>query len=319
MPRPAAIPDLRYYLFRLLLQVCAWLPLAVLHRIGGLWAALLMVLPNRSRRTTAVNLALCFSDLSEAECRALCRRSLYHTACAALEMGRVWLWPAERAFGLVTEVEGGALLQRALADGDGVIVLTPHLGNWELFGLYLSRLSQSSRPSRSRSQCLSSKDAAVTYLYQPPRNEALHRLLVQSRSRSGIALAPADRRGVAMLMKALGRGDIAGVLPDQVPTRSGGLHADFFAHPALSMTLVSRLLQGRRAKVLCGFAERLPKAAGFRIRLFEADPQIHSPDLQKSVTALNRSIEHCVHQALPQYQWEYKRFRKPPPGGANVY
>jgi KDO2-lipid IV(A) lauroyltransferase len=41
-----------------------------------------------------------------------------------------------------------------------------------------------------------------------------------------------------------------------------------------------------------------------------ADELIYSEDLTQSVAGLNRSVEACVSRALPQYQWEYKRFRR---------
>ena len=255
-----------------------------------------MRVPNRARDTTVTNIGLCFPHLGEDERRALCFESLFHTACAALEMGKVWLWPAERACGLVREVQGGHLLREAMDEGRGAILIFPHLGNWEIFALHAPR------------------GLDATYIHLPPRNEYLRRLLLRTRTRAGLKLAPAGRRGVAMLVKALGRGGLIGVLPDQVPGRGGGVYADFFSQPALTMTLPSRLLRGNPVKVLCGFAERLPDAAGFRINLQEADPDIHSPDLHRSVAAVNRTLETCVKQAVPQYQWEYKRFRHPPDG-----
>ncbi len=272
----------------------------MLHATGRGWSALLMHIPNRSRQTTLTNLALCFPDMPAAERRALCRESLYHTACTALEMGKAWLWPMQRTISLVREVEGGHLLQQALQSGQGTIILVPHLGNWEIFGLHLAH-----NPTHNTD---------TTFMYLPPKHQALNQLLLKTRSRAGLTMAPANRKGVAMIIKALNRNALTGILPDQLPTNQGALHANLFNQPALTMTLISRLLQNKSITVLCGFAERLPAGAGFKVHLQKADPAIHDSNLQHSVEALNRTIENTVKQAPAQYQWEYKRFRRPPDG-----
>jgi KDO2-lipid IV(A) lauroyltransferase len=211
-------------------------------------------------------------------------------------MGKSWLAPMDKVRGLVTETEGMDAFREAIASGQGLILLAPHLSNWEVFGYYTA------------------KDADTTFMYQPPKSPTMDALLKKTRSRGGIELAPANRQGVAQLMKSLQRGGLVGILPDQVPTDSGGLHADFFGHPALTMTLVSKLLARRPVPVFCGFAERLPSGRGFRVIIQQADPTIYSEDLAESVRGLNLSVEACVRRAVPQYQWEYKRFRRQPDG-----
>lgn len=224
------------------------------------------------------------------------RESLRGTACTALEMGKSWLAPMDRVRGLVTETEGMEAFREAIAAGQGLILLAPHLSNWEVFGYYTAT------------------EVDATFMYQPPKSPAMDALLKKTRSRGGISLAPANRQGVAQLMKTLQRGGLVGILPDQVPTDSGGLHAEFFGHPALTMTLVSKLLARRHVPVFCGFAERLPKGGGFRVIVQQAHPTIYSEDMAESVRGLNLSVEACVRRAVPQYQWEYKRFRRQPDG-----
>lgn len=211
-------------------------------------------------------------------------------------MGKAWLLPLQSMLSLVTEVEGLDEFNEALAAKDGVILIAPHLGNWEIFGVYIA------------------KGINSTFLYQPPKMPGLDRLLKRSRSRSGISLAPTNKKGVAKILASLQRGELVGVLPDQVPTDEGGIYAPFFGEPALTMTLVSKLIKRRNAKVFCGYAERLPDSKGFKVVVTEASPEVYSDDLQESVEAINRTVERCVLQAVEQYQWEYKRFRRRPDG-----
>ncbi|MCH7815112.1 MAG: lysophospholipid acyltransferase family protein [Proteobacteria bacterium] len=277
-----------------------WLPLSWLHALGAACGYCLVLIPNRARDTTRKNLRACFPQKSDDEISLLTRKSLQNTACTAFEMGKAWLLPVNKTRSLVTQTEGIELFQQALKSGEGVILLAPHLSNFEIFGIYIA------------------KDIESTFLYQPPKIPALDSLLQRTRSRGGIKLAPTNRKGVAQLLTALKNGELVGVLPDQVPTDEGGIYAPFFGEQALTMTLVSKLVRRKKVRVFCGYAERLPKARGFKVIVIEADQAIYSEDLETSVAGLNKTIEQCVERALTQYQWEYKRFRRQP-GGKQFY
>lgn len=209
-----------------------------------------------------------------------------------MEMGKAWLLPMEKTLELVIDAEGIEAFESAHNEGKGVILLAPHLGNWEFYGFHLCEA------------------IASTWLYQPPKYAALDTLITQTRSRAGVKMAQTNQRGVAEVFKALKNGEAVGVLPDQVPPLEGGTYAPFFDVPALTMTLVSKLVQKTEARVFCGFAKRLPASEGFKVIIEEAENEIYSSDLTESVAALNRSVEKNVLKAVEQYQWEYKRFRK---------
>ena len=272
------------------------MPLRIVHRLAFIWGSMLFYLPNRARNTTLKNLSVCFPDLSKVEISRLAKESLTSTASTIMEMGKSWMLPIDETYSLVTQVEGLKELRQAVNGKQGVILLAPHLSNWEIFGMYVCQ------------------NITSTFMYQPPKLPALDRLLQRTRSRGGINLAPADRKGVSLVVKALQRGEMVGILPDQVPNEEGGEFANFFGKQALTMTLVSKLLNRSQAKVFCGFVVRLPKSEGFKLTIREADQSIYDKDLITSVGGLNKSVEDCVHMAADQYQWEYKRFRRQPEG-----
>lgn len=132
-------------------------------------------------------------------------------------------------------------------------------------------------------------------------------------------MVPTNQRGVAKLLQTLRQGEMVGILPDQEPPREAGVFAPFFSVPALSMQLVSRLINRTGARAVCGFARRLPLGKGFEIIFLPADEALYSEDVQTSVTGLNRSVESCIAQAPEQYQWEYKRFKTGPEGKTRLY
>ena len=272
------------------------MPLRIVHGLATIWGSMLFYLPNRARNTTFKNLSICFPDLSNVEISRLAKESLTSTARTLMEMGKSWMLPIDKTYSLVTEVEGLREFRKAVNDKKGVILLAPHLSNWEVFGMYVCQ------------------NIASTFMYQPPKLPALDRLLQRTRSRGGINLASADRKGVSLVLKALQRGEMVGILPDQVPNDEGGEFVDFFGKQALTMTLVSKLLKRSHARVFCGFVVRLPKSEGFKLTIQEADQSIYDKDLITSVGGLNKSVEDCVLMAVDQYQWEYKRFRRQPDG-----
>ena len=255
---------------------------------------MLYYLPNRARDTTLKNLQVCFPDLPAKEISRLAKESLTSTASTALEMGKSWMLPIEKTCSLVTQTEGLESFQQAVKSSQGIVLLAPHLSNWEIFAVYVSQNIES------------------TFMYQPPKLLALDRLLRRVRSRGGMKLAPTDIKGVSLVLKALKRGELVGVLPDQVPNEEGGEFAKFFGEQALTMTLVSKLVARSQARVFCGCVVRLPKGRGFKLTIQEANQLIYNEDLLTSVRGLNKSVEDCVLMAVEQYQWEYKRFRKQP-------
>ena len=291
---PTLLSRLRFLVALGFIRLTSVLPLRFLHRIGGGLGWLFAVIPNRSAATTRRNIAACFPALSSSEQESLARQSLKGMVCTGLEMGKAWILPIEGTLAQVTEVEGLVALQAAAKAGDGVILLAPHLGNWEIFGYFAC------------------EGIASNFMYQPPKNPQMDALLRGVRAKSGIQLAPTNRKGVAILLGALQKGELVGVLPDQVPTDEGGVYADFFGESAFTMTLTSRLAQRGTPRVFCGFAQRLPKGKGFKVIVHEADAGIYDKDLGASAAAINRSVERCVRLAPEQYQWEYKRFRRQP-------
>lgn len=285
----------------LLIRLLALLPLRVARTLGKVAGQLSWALQTRMAKTTLTNLRLCFPEKPEAESEALARLSLQHTCQTISEAGAVWLWPAAKTMALITEVEGLGLLQAIKTRGKGVLVIAPHIGNWEMLGLFLAVCG-----------C-----GPAYELYQAPRSPALDKLIFQGRSRTGAHMVNTDNKGVAELLKALRRGEIVGILPDQVPLESGGEFAPFFGVSALTMTLLTKLQQKTGAGVLLCYTKRTTE--GFHLVIKDAAPGIDSESPATALLALNQSVEMAVRDAPEQYQWEYKRFKRQPEGVTPPY
>ncbi|KAF0190591.1 MAG: lipid A biosynthesis lauroyl acyltransferase [Gammaproteobacteria bacterium] len=287
---------MRARIARLVLRISALLPLPVAHLIGTMTGWLMAVFPNRQRLISTINVQRCFPELDDHARRQRVRRSLIETGKTALEVGALWLWRKPRMLALVKQVSGEDALKAALAEGRGAIIAAPHLGAWEMVGLYCSA------------------HYPMTSLYRPPRMAELDKMIRESRERAGATLVPTDASGVRALYKALGNGELIGILPDQIPNTGNGLFAPFFGNDAYTMVLLPRLVQKTGAAVFFTYAERLPRGRGFHLHFVKADAEIGDPDPLKAVAALNRGVEQCVRSLPEQYQWSYRRFYMRPGG-----
>jgi KDO2-lipid IV(A) lauroyltransferase len=265
------------------------LPWGGIQAVGRLLGELLVWVPNRQRRDALINIRLCLPKLGTAEQLALRRRSMIQFARTFVEMAAMWLWSPERVLALVRRESGTELLQRE--PGRGLIVLAPHLGSWELAGLYMA--------SRG----------GITSMYRPQPH--LDDLILTARQRSGASLVPDDVSGVKRLLRAVKKGGQIGILPDQVTREgTGSVFAPFFGIPAVTMLLVAGLARRSGARVVFLFAERLPGGRGFHLHCLPAPAGIDAENDQVAAAALNQGVEGCIRLCPEQYQWTYRRFRR---------
>lgn len=292
---------MRALLIKFYLYFCAILPLPLLHAIGSLAGGLLILLPNRLAGTARINLEHCLPELDANGRRRLLRACMIETGKTLLETGALWLRPAPRVLRLVHEVDGQEHVEAALAAGRGMILATPHLGAWEIAGLY----------------CAARYD--ITCLYRPLRIAGLESLVNRARSRAGGHYVPTNARGLRTLFKTLEEGGTVAMLPDQEPKSGTGVFAPFFGIPAFSMVFLSRLTAKNNTPIVFVWCERLSLGRGYRLHFRQPPEQAYAQDLETSVTGINQAVEDCIRECPAQYQWGYKRFRLRPTGEAPFY
>ncbi|MES9971118.1 MAG: lysophospholipid acyltransferase family protein [Candidatus Thiodiazotropha sp.] len=281
-------------------RLSAHLPLHWLHMIGHLLGHFFILLPNRERRITEINLRLCFPEKSDKELRRLRDRSIRQMGATLMEMTAVWFAPIERVLAKIQQISGSELLERE--QGQGLIILAPHLGCWEILGLELPTHEQ------------------VTSLYRPPRNRVYETIVKQARERTGAELVPTDTSGVKRIYQTLKRGGVTCILPDQQPrSDTGAVFAPLFGVPALTMLLTNRLARKTGAKVIFAYAERLSGGRGYHVHYLPADERIGDHDPELAACVLNQGVESIVRRLPDQYQWSYKRFHIQPDGARSPY
>jgi len=283
------------------LKLLAWLPLPVLHTIAHPLGWLLYGLKTKQRYYAETNLALCFSELSNVERQRLTRRSLVATIKVLLESPLLFLGRASRVLKLVREVSGESLLKEGLARGKGIIIVCPHLGNWEVVGLYISR------------------HYPMTSMYRPQRHPGMDTMIKQGRERFGAKLVPSNNQGMRDLLRALQQGKVIGTLPDQNPGVGTGVFVPFFGVMTYTPVFAGRLAHRTGASVVMVVAERLPWGRGFRIKMTPASKGLYDEDSNEAAACMNRDIETIIRATPAQYWWGYNRFRTRPEGEPPIY
>ena len=274
-------------------------PLPLLHRIGALLGWVTWCASPTYRRRLAANIAQ--AGLPTAT------RRLAVASAGRMVAELPWLWcrRPDAPLGDIVRWEGAEHVEAALARGRGLVMLTPHLGCFEIIAQAYAERWGGQR--------------AMTALYRPARQPWLRDLVAQSRNRPGLETAPATLAGVRQMIRALRKGGTIGLLPDQVPPDGLGVWAPFFGREAYTMTLAARLVQQTGADWLLLACERLPGGRGFVIRASLPDEALPAstdePDAERlavrSAGVVNRAMERLIRQNPGQYLWGYHRYKAP--------
>ena len=306
MPRqPARIakPPLRHRLREplaaFLLAAFSRLSLCTAHRLGRLIGSLAFYLPTRARKISLTNIAIYAGIYSGVNQKRLAKQSLQHTACAFTELGALWLWPEQAIYSMIKSVEGEQHVKAALENAKGVIFITPHIGSWEMIGLYVAR------------------NFNLTTMYKPHRIAAVSDVMKHGRERFGGTYVPANSQGLAQLLKALRAGNSIGLLPDQDPGYESGVFAPLLGIETNTVTLIAKLAAKSGAPLLACYSERMLNGEGYKV-IFR--PAITLPnDIHAATCEMNKEDEQVIHACPQQYLWSYPRFKRRPNPDEDFY
>jgi KDO2-lipid IV(A) lauroyltransferase len=278
-------------------------PLRFLHALGALLGWLAYALSGSYRRRLDANAAL--AGLSTAQRRS----AVAEAGRMVAELPRLWLRPAGTLIEDPLRWEGEALLDEWIALGRGIVLLTPHMGSFEIAAQAYAEKFGPRQP--------------LTVLYRPARQAWLRELEETARLRPALATAPATLTGVRQMLRALRRGETVGLLPDQVPPDGMGVWAPFFGQPAYTMTLAARLVQQTGAAIGIVWCERLARGCGYVVRVLPlpiplpaTDPTADDEARQRAdASAINQSMEAVIRQRPGQYlrycPGGYHRYKAP--------
>jgi Kdo2-lipid IVA lauroyltransferase/acyltransferase len=286
---------LEYGAFQLLLGGVRFLPegwaMALASSLGWVAGSLLRV----RRRDVEANLLRAFPAESprwRSRVAAACYRHLARETLMTLRLAGV----SGSVLGERTDFAGVEELHEALRGGKGIVMVTGHLGNWEIAG-----------------GALAAHGIPVDAVAQVQRNPLFNRHIATARAHLGMRIIP---RGGAFArgFRALREGRLLGLVADQ-NVRSGGVFVDFFGHPAATARGPALLALRSGAPLFFLSCLRLPGNGKYQIELTRL-PAIDTGDAEADVAALTQRhttlLEEAVRRAPEQYFWLHRRWKTQP-------
>jgi Kdo2-lipid IVA lauroyltransferase/acyltransferase len=276
----------------LLLIACA--PLGVVLGAARLAARAAFVLWSRRRRIALENIRRASVCADEAEVRALALASFVAFATMAAEsiVASRGLtrdnWAAHVRLRLSAETE--ALLRRP---GQGLIVASAHLGNWEVAARAISMVKP------------------LLVAYRPFNNPHLDKIAHEARQGEHLRLVSRLEVRPLAFLRALAAGDVVALMIDQHATR-GRVAVRFFDRPAWATKSVAMLSLTTRVPLLFAFAVR---TGPLRYDVHATGPLefARSGDREKDAEtitqALTDEVEKAVRRYPEQYLWGHRRWR----------
>jgi KDO2-lipid IV(A) lauroyltransferase len=276
-------------------HVLARMPLPVMQRLGAVLGWLVWGLSPSYRRNFKANVKAAGVSWRDA------RPAIAAIGAMVAELPWVWMRPhAAKLDGLMTW-DGAEHFEAAMQAGKGVIIMSPHLGAWEIGA---QAIAEKFGPTYG----------PMVALFRPARQAWLEPLVANARTRPYLDSAPTSLAGVRTLIRALRHGGYTAILPDQVPPMGQGVWAPFFGREVYTMTLLAKLAQQTGAQVIMTWCERLPVGQGFcmHMRPFDA-PEMKDATVSPEVAAavVNQGVERMVREAPGQYLWGYARDKQP--------
>jgi Kdo2-lipid IVA lauroyltransferase/acyltransferase len=268
-----------------ILRLVGKLPLPFLHALGTVLGWVIYGTSPTYRAHLRANLAQ--AGYRDAAVR---REAIASAGKMLAELPALWFRPHAEVGALVREVTGVEEAFAARDAGTPLLLLTPHMGCFEVTSQYAAL------------------HMPITVLYRPPKLGWLEPLMLEGRSRANVHLVPADLSGVREVFKALQRGGAVGFLPDQVPGEGEGEWTEFFGRPAYTMTLAAKLAAREGVACFLAFGRRLPAGRGYALVLRRLPPALPG---EAPTRRINRALEALVRECPGQYLWSYNRYKIP--------
>lgn len=281
---------------RVLQGLGAVLPLRTLCGLGGMLGGVARRFAPKDMKRARQHLEIAFPAISDEAREKLLQASMRHLGRTAAET--LWLLRASASeVDEVCDICGQEHLFQALESGKGAVLITGHLGNWELLN---ARLGTAGIPMT----------IAVKDVYDP----RVDNLATALRSRFGSQVVHRGRNAGARLFEALNNNRVNGLLIDQDIRDIPGVHVPFFGRPALTPIGAAQLALKAGCPIVPAFVHR--KADGKH--LAEVFPPLDAPIPQETrdqvvelTAAATAAIESQIRRFPEQWVWMHRRWRTP--------
>ena len=260
--------------------------------LGELWFAV----DKRHRRMALDNLTRAFGgEKSDREIRQIAKQVFRNIVHVVFEVGwSLHLLPKD--LGGFFTIKGLAYFRAAIRKGKGALILTGHVGNWELVPLVAFMTGYSANS-----------------LYRPIDYAPLDRFFVETRTRFGLKMIPKDA-SLLRAFRALKRGETVAMLMDQNVGLHKGVMVDFFGRRACTSYGLAYIALKTGAPVLPFCVVR--DGRGFTAEMGPEIPFIKTgddrKDLEENTRQYNEALETIIRRYPDQWLWVHNRWKTRP-------
>ena len=242
--------------------------------------------------------AAAFPELPREEALRIARASYAHLGRTTIETALLPSFSTTEVLDLFERVDGWSIVEERLARGKGLILVTGHLGNWELGGAYLS-----------------ARGLPLEAVARHMANPLFDRYLTRTRERIGMTVVH-DEDAVRRVPRALRDGAAIAFLVDQGVVGLASTWVPFFKRMAKTPRGPAVFALRLGAPIVFGTALRQPSG---RYQLtFEPIEARSTGDLDADVDRIvadyTAVLEKWVRRAPEQYFWHHRRWKHQRPG-----
>jgi KDO2-lipid IV(A) lauroyltransferase len=301
---PAPRERLEFALCWLLVKSLGLLPRGLARAIGAAIGGLAYHLLSRLRRTGLCNLELAYPDWPPAQRETTLRKVYRNLGYQLAEFCLMPRYTLDRASRFI-EYQGLEHYLEARSRGQGVLVLTGHLGAWELSSFFHSLAGFP-------------MGLVIRRLDNPLVDEFVNRI----RCLHGNRVIHKDdfARGLISSMRA---GETVGILMDTNMTPPQGVFVPFFGVDACTASGLARVALKTGAAVLPGFLLWDEVRSKYVLRFGEQIPLIRGgnadDDVLANTAAFAAITERSIREFPEQWLWMHRRWKTRPLNDAKIY
>ena len=287
-----------------MVQALGLLPRGLARAVGAGVGAFAYAVLGRLRKVGLTNLKLAYPEWSDPERERVLRLVYRNLGYLLAEFCRMSRYSAEQASGFI-EYDGLEHFLAAREQGKGVLVLTGHLGAWELSSFYHSLAGYP-------------MGMVIRRLDNPLVDGFVNRI----RTLHGNRVIHKDdfARGLISSMRA---GDTVGILMDTNMTPPQGVFVPYFGVQACTASGLARVALKTDAAVLPGFLLWDEDRKSYVLRFGERMELVRTGDAEvdivENTAKFTAAIEAAVRRNPEQWLWMHRRWKTRPVGEQGVY
>ena len=288
----------------LLLKFVGLLPRPLARGMALVTVRVLLALLPRLRKIALFNLRLAFPEWTDTKRNETLHHMARNLAWQAVEFARFPRYTRENV-SQVIEIEGHENFLQAQQRGKGTLILTGHMGAWELSSFAHALYGY-----------------PMHYMARPLDNAQLDRFVNRYRCLSGNQPIYKNESARAVL-KALHEGGVVGILADQNTLPEEGVFVEFFGKSACTTTGIARLALHTGAAVVPGYAYWDEATSKYKLRFEPAvaitDTGDSERDIFENTQSFAKITEDIIRRFPEQWVWVHARWKERPEGEPPLY